>query len=124
MLTVNEKRALEYVISYTEAVGVAPSFRELRTHMKYASTSTPYNIFKALVRKGYLAKADFGRWRQIAILKTPEGTVYARRPANGVRVVVTDMVPAGEVWVRDPEIFNPTRNPHANRNRSRHSVGA
>ncbi|MBI2642080.1 MAG: repressor LexA, partial [Candidatus Wildermuthbacteria bacterium] len=58
MLTKRQKEALDFIESYSDKKGYAPSFEEIRKRLKLASVSTVHFHISKLKAGGYLGKID------------------------------------------------------------------
>ena len=56
MLTRKQKRVLDFIESYSQKHGVAPSHEEMRKHLKLSSVSTVSHYMKILQDKGYISR--------------------------------------------------------------------
>ena len=66
-LTKRQREILNYLTSYTEQNGFAPSFEEIAEHFKYNSLATVHEHLTNLERKGYI-KRTYNESRAIEIL--------------------------------------------------------
>ena len=58
MLTKRQKEVLDFVESYSQKKGYAPSFEEIRKRLKLASVSTIHFHISKLKEGGYLGKTE------------------------------------------------------------------
>jgi repressor LexA len=56
-LTRRQKEMLDYIASFIDELGYAPSFEEIAKHFGYASLATVHEHLSNLERKGYIRKA-------------------------------------------------------------------
>lgn len=91
MLTKRQKQVLDFVESYSQQKGYAPSFEEIRKRLKLASVSTVHFHVKKLKEGGYLGKIE-NKARAISIaskeplVKVPLlGTIAAGEPIEAIR---------------------------------------
>ncbi len=56
MLTKNQKEVLDFVKSFTDKHGYAPSLEEVRKHFKLASVSTAHYYISKLEKEGYIER--------------------------------------------------------------------
>lgn len=54
MLTIKQKKILDYIISYTQKHGFGPSYDEMRKYLKLSSVSTVNHYITILQEKGYI----------------------------------------------------------------------
>jgi len=66
-LTKRQREILNYLTSYTEQNGFAPSFEEIAEHFRYNSLATVHEHLTNLERKGYI-KRTYNESRAIEIL--------------------------------------------------------
>jgi repressor LexA len=101
-LTPRQKRILDFVESYLEANGYAPSFEEIADALGYASLATVHEHLSNLERKGYIRKAynesrsiELARGRALAgAVELPLlGEVAAGLPIEAVDQGETILVP-------------------------------
>jgi len=57
-LTPKQKKVLDYITSYTQKKGYAPSLEEIKLHLKLKAISTIHEHVNALKEKGYLKKEE------------------------------------------------------------------
>lgn len=74
-LTKRQREILNYLATYTEQNGYAPSFEEIAEHFRYSSLATVHEHLSNLERKGYI-KRSYNESRAISILPT-EATPHA-----------------------------------------------
>src|SRR5690242_13730454 len=74
-LTKRQREILNYLTSYTEQNGYAPSFEEIAEQFRYSSLATVHEHLSNLERKGYI-KRSYNESRAIEILPT-EATPHA-----------------------------------------------
>jgi repressor LexA len=74
-LTKRQREILNYLASYTEQNGYAPSFEEIAESFKYSSLATVHEHLSNLERKGYI-KRSYNESRAIEILPS-EATPHA-----------------------------------------------
>lgn len=102
-LTKRQKEILDYVSSYIDDHGYAPSFEEIAGHFGYTSLATVHEHLSNLKRKGYIRKS-YNESRSIELVGTPTpdgsgvelpllGTVAAGLPIEAVQDSETLTVP-------------------------------
>jgi repressor LexA len=101
-LTKRQREILNYLTSYTEQNGYAPSFEEIAEQFRYSSLATVHEHLSNLERKGYI-KRSYNESRAIEILPsdaTPRvielpvlGSVAAGLPIESVENGETMCVP-------------------------------
>jgi repressor LexA len=101
-LTKRQREILNYLGSYTEANGYAPSFEEIADQFNYNSLATVHEHLSNLERKGYI-KRSYNESRAIQILPSEAyaravelpmlGTVAAGMPIEAVASGETFAVP-------------------------------
>ncbi len=91
MLTKRQKEILDFVESYSQKKGYAPSFEEIRKRLKLASVSTIHFHISKLKEGGYLGKTE-NKARAISVaskdpmVKIPLlGTIAAGEPIEAIR---------------------------------------
>ena len=68
-LTKRQREILNYLATYSEQHGYAPSFEEIAEHFEYSSLATVHEHLSNLERKGYI-KRSYNESRAIEILPT------------------------------------------------------
>ncbi len=58
MLTKRQKQVLDFIVSFLDKKGIAPSLEEIKKHLKLSSVSTAHYHVKNLQDAGYLQKED------------------------------------------------------------------
>src|SRR3954466_4443634 len=101
-LTKRQREILNYLTTYTEQNGYAPSFEEIAETFKYSSLATVHEHLTNLERKGYI-KRSYNESRAIEILPseaTPRalelpllGSVAAGMPIEAIEANETFCVP-------------------------------
>src|SRR3989338_3141703 len=91
MLTKRQKQVLDFIESYSQKKGYAPSFEEIRKRLKLASVSTVHFHISKLKAGDYLGKID-NKARSISItskeplVKIPLlGTIAAGEPIEAIQ---------------------------------------
>ena len=56
MLTKKQKKVLDFIESYSQKHGLAPSHEEMRKHLRLSSVSTVNHYMKILQDKGYISR--------------------------------------------------------------------
>ncbi|MCF7804097.1 MAG: transcriptional repressor LexA [Candidatus Marinimicrobia bacterium] len=112
-ITKKQKQVLEFIASYIEAQGIAPTYEEIADHFGYRSKGTVHKHITNLEEKGYLKK-DWNRSRGLEVLRNPfksseselplRGRVAAGEPIEAVEdseliAVPSDMIGNGEHYV-------------------------
>ena len=90
-LSPRQREVLDYIATTIQTHGIPPTYREIGDALEIASTNGVADHVKALVRKGYLAKAGGGSARGLRL------TESASPPARGetISVPVIGTVAAG-----------------------------
>lgn len=90
MLTKRQKQALDFIKSYTQKRGVAPSLEEIKDHLGLSSVSTAHHHVQALKDQGYLGREDnqpraINVFEQEQMIQIPlSGTIAAGRPIEAI----------------------------------------
>lgn len=103
-LTKRQREILDYITSFSEKQGYAPSYREIGDHFHLSSTATVHDHIKNLQEKGFL-KSGFNEARSIeltpilsnwaAAIELPlVGLITAGEPIEAVEEYETIAVPA------------------------------
>ncbi len=105
-LTKRQREILDYLGSYSEDRGYAPSFEEIAAHFNYNSLATVHEHLSNLERKGYI-KRSYNESRAIEILPSEVfaravelpllGAVAAGMPIEALSVNESVSVPEGFV---------------------------
>ena len=82
-LTKRQREILNYLESYSEANGYAPSFEEIASHFDYSSLATVHEHLSNLERKGYI-KRSYNESRAIEILPSDAFPRATELPLLGV----------------------------------------
>lgn len=69
-LTPKEKRVMEFIESYIEENGFAPSFSEVQEHFGFASINSVQSYVRQLENKGYLFTPGGNQKRALQVLKS------------------------------------------------------
>ncbi|MDP3948409.1 MAG: transcriptional repressor LexA [bacterium] len=103
MLTKRQKQVLDFVESYSQKKGYAPSFEEIRKRLKLASVSTVHFHISKLKEGGYLGKIE-NKARAISItskeplVKIPLlGTIAAGQPIEAIQIKEMIAVPKSKI---------------------------
>ncbi|HXV85428.1 MAG TPA: transcriptional repressor LexA [Gemmatimonadales bacterium] len=101
-LTKRQKQILDYLESYIESNGYAPSFEEIAEHFQFGSLATVHEHLTNLERKGYISRSP-NESRSIEVLPKPGrsgarelpllGQVAAGQPIEAVATEETIAVP-------------------------------
>ncbi len=101
-LTKRQKHILDYIGSYIDANGYAPSFEEIAEAFDYASLATVHEHVSNLERKGYIRKA-YNQSRSIELVRGTArpgavelpllGEVAAGQPIEAIEDTETVLVP-------------------------------
>ncbi|HEX9580398.1 MAG TPA: transcriptional repressor LexA [Gemmatimonadales bacterium] len=101
-LTKRQKQILDYLESYIETNGYAPSFEEIAEHFQFGSLATVHEHLTNLERKGYITRTP-NESRSIEVLPKPGrsgarelpllGQVAAGQPIEAVATDETIAVP-------------------------------
>jgi len=92
MLTKRQKQVLDFIKSFTNKKGYAPSLEEIKKHLQLSSVSTAHFHVSKLLDTGYLAKEE-NKPRAIDVTKREEitkipivGTITAGQPIEAIEV--------------------------------------
>ena len=99
MLTKKQKKVLDFIESYNQKHGLAPSHEEMRKHLKLSSVSTVNHYMKILQDKGYISKekntarsVEIGK--KESIINIPfKGYIAAGQPIEVIEEYETIPVP-------------------------------
>lgn len=80
-LTDTQARALAYIKTSIDRGGVAPTLRELCSHMGYSAVGSAQDVIAALRRKGFLQETD--RQSARAFVPTKRANGFVRTPEEG-----------------------------------------
>ncbi len=83
-LTKRQREILNYLSSYAEERGYAPSFEEIASHFNYNSLATVHEHLSNLERKGYI-KRSYNESRAIEILPSEIFQRAVELPLLGMR---------------------------------------
>jgi repressor LexA len=78
-LTKKQSQVLQFIRSFLDREGYAPSYREIASTFSLASPATAYQHVQALVEKGVLASSHDGLARSIELVETPEAMPSSSR---------------------------------------------
>lgn len=99
-LTKRQKEIYEYLGSFIDDNGYAPSYREIAGYFGYSSVATVAEFVEILRQKGYLNKEQSARSLQLTPTFDPEyyeiplmGVVIAGRPIEAIRTRETIDIP-------------------------------
>jgi repressor LexA len=81
-LTKRQKEILDYIESFIDAQGYAPSFEEIAESFGYSSLATVHEHLSNLERKGYIRKS-YNESRSIELLGRDSGTPVLELPLLG-----------------------------------------
>lgn len=81
-LTKRQKEILDYIESFIEDQGYAPSFEEIAEHFGYSSLATVHEHLSNLERKGYIRKS-YNESRSIELVDSRGGTPSVELPLYG-----------------------------------------
>jgi repressor LexA len=81
-LTKRQKEILDYIESFIEGQGYAPSFEEIAEHFGYSSLATVHEHLSNLERKGYIRKS-YNESRSIELVGSQGGTPSVELPLYG-----------------------------------------
>ena len=99
MLTKKQKKVLDFIESYNQKHGLAPSHEEMRKHLKLSSVSTVNHYMKILQDKGYISRekntarsVEIGK--KESIINIPfKGYIAAGQPIEVIEEYETIPVP-------------------------------
>lgn len=106
MITKKQHKLLQYIIDYQKNTGgLVPSYRDMATAILDKPYPGPiHGMVNKLIHAGFLEREEAGAWRALKVLKNPDGSPpinnVMRLDALGLRLVATNTVPEGELWVR------------------------
>jgi repressor LexA len=101
-LTPRQKAVLDYVQTFLEDHGFAPSYREIGAHFQFASVATVAEYVEILRTKGYLQEPEDRSARSLQLTATWEterfsiplmGTIAAGSPIEAIRTNETIDIP-------------------------------
>lgn len=104
MITKRQKQILEFVKSFENKKGYAPSLEEIKSHFKLSAVSTAHHHIKKLQEAGYLIKESnqpraISPAREISTIKVPlVGIIAAGQPIEAIEI------PEGTITVSRDEI--------------------
>jgi repressor LexA len=81
-LTKRQKQILDYLETYIDTAGYAPSFEEIAEHFSFGSLATVHEHLTNLERKGYIARTH-NESRSIEVLPRPGRTGARELPLLG-----------------------------------------
>ena len=81
MLTKKQKELLLFIKERLDRDGVPPSYDEMREALDLASKSGIHRLITALEERGFIRRLPH-RARALEILRMPDGSVEAGRPAK------------------------------------------
>ena len=81
-LTKRQKEILDYIESFIDARGYAPSFEEIAESFGYSSLATVHEHLSNLERKGYIRKS-YNESRSIELVRSDTGTPVIELPLLG-----------------------------------------
>lgn len=108
-LTKKQAAVYEFISSYMEEHGFAPSYREIAKHFGLSSPSTAHQHVEALIEKGYISRSDDGEARSLELIDQRNdtetsvmmlplmGLITAGEPIEAVEDKETIAVPASFV---------------------------
>ena len=107
MLTKKQRDLLLFIIEYQDKNdGVSPTYREMAKNAGQISAGPVHHMVDQLIQRGFITRMN-GRARALKVEKLPDYTPVGPETAGevdfeafGLRLVVTSMVPEGEVWMR------------------------
>ncbi len=102
MLTFKLKKLLIFIDAYITANGIAPSYDDMRKGMELQSKSSIHRMVSALVERGFLRQIA-NHARAIEVIKLPGERSRGGLDFMGVKFVLDERVPEGEVWIRSAQ---------------------
>ncbi|MBI2985085.1 MAG: transcriptional repressor LexA [Candidatus Kerfeldbacteria bacterium] len=99
MLTKRQKQALDFIKSYTQKKGFAPSLEEIGRHLGLSAVSTAHHHVRALEDLGYLRKEDnqpraIDVYQKEQMVRIPlSGTIAAGNPIEAIEEKESITVP-------------------------------
>ncbi len=90
MLTKRQKQILDFIISFIEDNGYAPTFQEIGDYFDLSSPATIHQHIKALEEKGYL-KSEYNAKRSLEVLSVKDESM-----ATAWQIPLVGLITAGE----------------------------
>lgn len=90
-LSSRQIEALEFIKSFIEGNGYAPSVRQLATGLNLKSTSTAHGYFDRLTKYGYITKGDAKSPRTIKVIGEPPTIEVLRAENEQLRAEVEEL---------------------------------
>lgn len=112
MLTKRQKQILDFIISFIEDNGYAPTFQEIGDYFDLSSPATIHQHIKALEDKGYL-KSEYNAKRSLEVLSVKDesmtlayqiplvGLITAGEPIEAIEEQETIAIPSSLVLQKD-----------------------
>jgi len=112
MLTKRQKQILDFIISFIEDNGYAPTFQEIGDYFDLSSPATIHQHIKALEEKGYL-KSEYNAKRSLEVLSVKDesmamafqiplvGLITAGEPIEAIEEQETIAIPSSLVLQKD-----------------------
>src|SRR3989344_7242433 len=103
MITKRQKQALDFIKSYLNKKGYAPSLEEIKGHLKLSSVSTAHHHVKALEALGLLIKEEnqpraLDVYKKEPLISIPLlGTIAAGEPIEAAQEKETIAVPKSKL---------------------------
>ncbi len=86
LITPKQKKVLDFITSYSQKKGYAPSLEEIKSHLKLKAISTIHEHIEALKNKGYLKKEE----------NQPRGIFPIEKHLDTVEIPLLGYIAAGE----------------------------
>ena len=86
LITPKQKKVLDFITSYSQKKGYAPSLEEIKSHLKLKAISTIHEHIEALKNKGYLKKEE----------NQPRGVIPIKKHLNTIEIPLIGTITAGE----------------------------
>ncbi len=92
MLTKRQKQILDFIKSFTDKKGYAPSLEEIKKHLRLSSVSTVHHHISQLEKEGYIKKErneprtiELNKKKKEELIKVPlVGTIAAGKPIEAI----------------------------------------
>ena len=118
-LTPHESKILEFLKSYMNKKGYAPTYQEIKDHFEFASFFSVQRYLKQLEGKGYIRTPWQNKKRAIEVLN-PLEELREDLDVNGIKIPFLGLVAAGlpieaienKEWIEVPSTM--ARTPHKN----------
>ncbi|MCP4540145.1 MAG: hypothetical protein GY832_23655 [Chloroflexi bacterium] len=82
-LTHRQTEVLDFIVNHIHDMGYPPTIREIGTHIQIRSTNGVSDHLLALEKKGFIARREWGRSRDIVVLRKSNGRAAKIRVGDG-----------------------------------------